>query len=292
MKANKITYNIKKICGSIKYIADVSVKFKIGLILLAFIIFFGGILPFFAPYDTRTWNVVPKNKPPSYEYPFGTSSIGRDLFWETAYSTRNSLIIGLMTAMIASHIGLLIGLAAGMKGGIFDRFLMFITDSFVIIPGLPLLMVVTQLLKPILTMPLLGLVISIVSWPWPARQVRAMVLSLRERTFVVTARLSGMGLWKIILNELMPFLLGWHLINFTNTILFSIGTEAGLAVLGLSILGENTLGVEIYWALAYFALLRGLWWWIAFPVLFLIIIFVTFYLLSMGLTEYLNVRVR
>lgn len=166
---------------------------------------------------------------------------------------------------------------------------MFLTDTFVIIPGLPLLMVVTTVLKRYLTIPTLGMLISIVSWPWPSRQVRSMVLSLRERTFIHTARLSGMSTFRVIVQELMPYVLGWHLINFTNTILFSIGVESGLAILGLSILDDNTLGVMIYWALNWgYALFRGIWWWLAAPVITLVLVFVSFYLVSIGMTEFMH----
>jgi len=268
-------------------------KFRLGFTCLIAILLFGFVVSLFAPIDPRAWYALPKDLPPSIGHPLGTSTMGRDVFWELSASTRTSLIIGLVTALIASHVGLFIGLVAGIRGGISDRLLMFMTDTFIIIPALPLLMVVLTVLKQWMTLPLLGALISIVSWPWPARQVRAMVLSLRERTFIYTAMLSGMGTIKVLLREIMPYLLGWHLINFTNTILFSIGMEAGLAILGLSVLGENTLGVMIYWALNQFsALLRGMLYWIGSPIVALTLIFVSFYLTSVGLSEYLHPRLR
>jgi peptide/nickel transport system permease protein len=214
--------------------------------------------------------------------------MGRDVFWELCASIGKSLTIALITALIASHIGLFIGLISGIRGGILDRFLMFISDTFIIVPGFLLLIVVISIIKSWITIPLLGAIISIVSWPWPARQVRSMVLSLRERTFVYTAKLSGMRTSKVLLFEIMPYVLGWHLVNFTNTILFSIGTESGLAIFGLSILGDNTLGVMLYWALNYYALFRGIWWWITAPIVTLVLIFISFYLVSIGLSEYLH----
>jgi len=269
------------------------IKFRLGFTFFIVILLLGFVVSFFAPMDPRRIYAVPKDLPPSIEHPLGTSTMGRDVFWELCASIRNSMIIALMTALIASHIGLFIGLIAGIKGGTLDRILMFMTDTFIIIPGLPLLMVVITVLKQWITLPLLGALISIVSWPWPARQVRAMVLSLRERTFIYTAMLSGMGMAKVLLREIMPYLLGWHLINFTNTILFAIGMETGLGILGLSVLGENTLGVMIYWALnQFFALFRGILWWIAAPIAASTFIFVAFYLTSMGLSEYLHPRVR
>jgi len=255
-------------------------KFRLGFTLIMILFILGFAVSPFSPTSTRTWYVVPRDRPPSLEYLLGTSSMGRDVFWELCASIGKSLTIALITALIASHIGLFVGLISGIRGGILDRFLMFISDTFIIVPGFLLLIVVISIIKSWITIPLLGAIISIVSWPWPARQVRSMVLSLRERTFVYTAKLSGMRTGKVLLFEIMPYVLGWHLVNFTNTILFSIGTESGLAIFGLSILGDNTLGVMLYWALNYYALFRGIWWWITAPIITLVLIFISFYLVS------------
>jgi len=263
-------------------------KFRVGLTIFLILLALGFFGYLFSPMDTKRWWIVPRDQPPSIAHPLGTSSMGRDVFWELCNSILNSLIIAAITALIAAHVGLLVGLISGIKGGIIDRALMFITDTFINIPGLPLLIVITSVIKSWITLPLLGVLMSLISWTWPARQIRAMTLSLRERTFIHTSILSGMHTGKLILQEIMPFIIGWHLINFTNTMLFSIGFEAGLAILGLSILGENTLGVMLYWALnQYYALFRGLWWWIGAPVITLIFIFISLYLISVGLSEYL-----
>lgn len=263
-------------------------KFKLGFTLISIIFILGFVVSSFSPINTRTLYTVPKDQPPSSKYLLGTSSMGRDVFWELCSSIGKSLTIALITALIASHIGLFIGLISGIKGGVLDRLLMFISDTFIIVPGFLLLVVIISIIKSWITVPLIGAIISIVSWPWPARQVRSMVLSLRERTFVYTAKLSGMGTGKVLLFEIMPYIFGWHLVNFTNTILFSIGTESGLAIFGLSLLGDNTLGVMLYWALNYYALFRGIWWWITAPIVTLVLIFVSFYLVSTGLSEYLH----
>jgi len=271
-----------------------NLKFKVGFTLFIAMIILG-LFSLFSPPWYKSWYGIPKDKPPSLtsiHMLLGTSSNGRSIFWMITNGILNSIVISLITAVVASHIGLFMGITAGVKGGLVDKLLMFITDSFIVIPGLPLLIVLTMLFKEYLTIPALGLMISITSWPWPSRQVRAIVLSLRERDFMVTARLSGIGTGKIILTEMMPHLLGWHFINATNTVLYAIATEAGLAVVGLSILSEDTLGTIIYWALNYAALYRGIWWWIVPPIIMLVALFVSLYLISTGYTEYLNPRFR
>lgn len=259
-------------------------KFMVGfLVFLALFAF--SLLSFFSPMDTRRWYTVPRDQPPSINYLLGTTTMGRDVFWELSRSIFNSLLIAFITALISTNLGLAIGLFSGLKGGIIDRLLTFLTDTFVVIPGLPLLIVITSIIKAWITIPLLGLLISIISWAWPTRQIRSLVLSLRERTFIYTAILSGSSTSRIILREIMPFITGWYMVLFTNTVLFSIGFESGLAILGLSVLGENTLGVMIYWAVnQYYAIYRGLWWWFAPPLVALALLFISLYLISTGLS--------
>ncbi|RLE84887.1 MAG: ABC transporter permease [Thermoprotei archaeon] len=284
---------LKNIYEIFKSIYLTNIKFRIGFIIFIIILFFGFIVSSFAPVDPTRWYTFPKDLPPSFEHPLGTTTMGRSVFWMLVESIKKSLIIAFTTAMIASHVGLFLGMIAGLKGGVVDKVLMMITDVFIVIPSLPVLILLVSLLKDYLNLYLLGALISIFSWPWPSRQIRGIVLSLRERGFMKTASLSGMPFFRIILLEIMPFVLGWHLINFTNTILYSISSEAGLAILGLSLLSDATLGVMIYWAhMQWYALMRGIWWWVVSPVVTLILIFTSLYLISIGLSEYLNPRLR
>lgn len=287
----KIFNMFRSIIRTFKNIYKTNIKFKIGFNIFLLILILGFIISYFSPVDTKTWYVVPKDKPPSLNYLLGTSTMGRDIFWELCSSIKNSLVIALIAATIGSHIALVLGLIAGIKGGILDRILMFITDTFIIIPGFPLLMVIMTVFKEVMSIPLMGGLMGLIFWRAPLRAVRSMTLSLRERSFVFTARLSGMGMFRILLYEFMPHLLAWHLVNLTNTTLHAIAMESGLAILGLSVLSENTLGVMLFWSINSFsALYRGIWWWVIAPVVTLILIFSSLYLLSVGLSEYLHPR--
>jgi len=267
-------------------------SFRTGFIIMAIVLALGVGVGSFAPTDPRRWYTDPPNRPPSLEYPLGTTTNGQNVFWFLTWSIRNSLLIGAITALVASHVGLILGMLAGARGGLLDRALMTVTDSFVVIPSLPTLILLAVLLRDVMSIPLMGLLISIFSWPWPSRQVRAMVLSMRERDFIATSIFSGYGLWGRVLRDYLIFILPWHLVNATNTVLFAIGSEAALAVLGVSILSETTLGVMIYWAMNYSALFRGLWWWLMSPVVTIILIFVGLFLISRGVSEYSNPRLR
>lgn len=272
-----------------------SVKFKAGIVMLVPVLILG-LLSIFSPIYYKSWYFFPKDLPPSLssvDLFLGTTSNGRSVFWATSNAILNSLVIAILTTLIASHLGLFIGIIAGYRGGLIDRTLMFITDSFVVIPSLPLLIILSMLLKEYLTLPLLSILISITSWPWPARQVRAIVVSLREREYIPIAMLSGLSHSKIVFKEIMPHLIGWHLINATNTVLYAIGSEVGLSILGLSILSEDTLGTMIYWSiLGYGALFRGIWWWAAPPIIITIIIFTALYLISTSIAEKIEPKLR
>jgi peptide/nickel transport system permease protein len=138
----------------------------------------------------------------------------------------------------------------------------------------------------------MALIIGAFAWPSPARQVRAQVLSLKERAFVQIARLSGMSGLEIIFRELMPHMLQWLGANFVNAFIAAILAESGLSILGLGPQRQMTLGMMIYWALSYGAVLQNLWWWWLTPVLTLICLFLALYLIHLGFDEVSNPRLR
>lgn len=277
----KISYVLHKV--------KTNFKLCIGLIILLSL-FALGLISIYIPPRYRNWYSLPKDMPPQLgsdpAYWLGTSSNGRSVLYSLMRAILNSLIIGFITALVASHIGLFLGMISGIRGGLIDRIISFLADAFIAIPPLPLHIVVVIALKEYISLPLLGLLFVIPSsWAWPARQVRAVVLSLREREYVLTSLLSGNNVLQIVIGEMMPHLIGWHVANFINTVLFAIGSEMGLAILGLSLLREDTLGVIVYWIIYFGALYRGVWWWTLAPVVTTIVLFASLYLISSGIQE-------
>jgi peptide/nickel transport system permease protein len=136
------------------------------------------------------------------------------------------------------------------------------------------------------------LIIGIFAWPSPARQVRAQVLSLKERGFVQVARLSGMGGMEIVVRELMPHMIQWLGANFVNAFIAAVLAESGLSILGLGPQREMTLGMMIYWSLNYSAVFQNLWWWWMTPVATLMLLFLSLYLVHIGFDEVSNPRLR
>jgi peptide/nickel transport system permease protein len=255
-----------------------------GVLVLLFIII-GVILARFSPYDPRSWNAVPRNLQPSQAHLLGTTSLGQDTFWLLTFAVQNSLFVGVVVAFFATTIGLLAGLTGGFVGGSIDRSLTLLMDVFISIPSLPILILVASLLHGKASLLTISLVLIVFNWPWPARQVRSIALSLREREFISTARFSGAGTMSIIVREIFPYVLTWSLANFVNTVLVAIATESGLAVVGLSSVEQATLGTMIYWGLQYQALLAHRWWWIGTPVIAIILLFIGLFLASTGFAD-------
>ncbi|RLL84006.1 peptide ABC transporter [Petrotoga sp. HKA.pet.4.5] len=266
-------------------------KFLFGFTVISILVFLA-ILSAFSPYDPRSWNVVPKDKPPSFQHLLGTNSMGQDIFWNTTHALKNSFILGLTAACISTIIGTLVGLIAGYRGGILDRVLMSINDSFIVLPSLPILVFLSFSLREKMTIFVMGAILSIFSWPWGGKQVRAQVLSLREREFTYTSVFSGMNMWKVVFKEHLPFVIPWVIANFINTILWALGMEITLSVLGLTSLETPTIGTTIHWAMQYQAIFRGIWWWMLTPIILSIIFFVALYMLSVSISEFLDPRTR
>ncbi|HRU32802.1 MAG TPA: ABC transporter permease subunit, partial [bacterium] len=124
------------------------------------------------------------------------------------------------------------------------------------------------------------------------RVIRSQILSLREREFTYTARLSGMKTSSIILKEYLPFIVPLIMATAMNNMLWAIGMEVTLAILGLSSLEIPTLGTMIHWSVNSQSLLLGIWWWILTPVIICIFLFISLYMLSVSISEFLDPRSR
>jgi peptide/nickel transport system permease protein len=232
------------------------------------------------------------DKAPSLEYVFGTDSRGIDIFWWMTFAVRNSLIMGLIAAAISRVIAIIVGLSAGYEGGWLDRVLMSINDSFVVIPLLPILILLGFLMRANMNLFLLGVILGLFGWPYDARLIRSQVMSLRERSFTRTADYSGTTSARITINEHLPFVLPIVFATTINNLLWAIGMEVTLSVLGLSDLTTPSLGNALFWANQHGALVAGTWWWIAAPILVSIVLFMGLYLLFTSVNEYIDPRTR
>jgi peptide/nickel transport system permease protein len=200
------------------------------------------ILVSFSPYDPERSNLSRKLEPPSLEHPFGTDPLGRDLLTRVLYGGRVSLTVAFMVVVITLLIGIPVGSVAGYFGGRIDNVLMRITDTFLSLPTLLVLILLSAMLREI-EVPFLqrnnvltiALAIGVLSWMAVARLVRASFLSLRETEFVTAAHCVGASTPRIIVRHILPNAVGPIVVESTLMIAWAIMEEAGLSFLGFGI---------------------------------------------------------
>lgn len=273
-----------------KFWSLANLRFKAGLIVTAFFVIIGFVVYYIPHVDPVTFNTYPNRLGASWEHWLGTTSMGQDVVWLLVEAIHNSLMIGVIVAIIGTVVGVFVGLLAGFVGGVLDRILMIVTDTFVVIPQLPILIMMTSLMKGSSTVILMALVLAMFAWAWPSRQIRSMALSIKERDFIHTARFSGENTVQIVVTEILPYALTWSLSNFMNAILSAIGSESSLAVLGLSPGNLVSLGNMIQWARNYNAILGGQWLWIGAPIVATVVLFVGLFMLITGYNDYLSMK--
>jgi peptide/nickel transport system permease protein len=266
-------------------------EFAVGVALLAIVIGVA-LASFVSPYGAELTYVVPPDVPPSWPYVLGTTSRGQDVFWQLSFAIRNSLAFGLTVAVLSRLLSLAIGLVAGYAGGLVDRLLMSINDTFIVIPLFPILVLFYFVMRDAMSWAALALVMAGLGWAYDARLIRSLALSLRRREFTDTAIFSGMSMRRILAEEHLPFVLPIVFSTTLNNINWSIGLEVTLSVLGFTNINTPTIGVMIYWANQHTAMVAGVWWWIAFPVLLVVLTFIGFFLVAISMNEYIDPRSR
>lgn len=268
-----------------------SMKFTFGFALIMAFSILAICAPLLTKYDPFRIFSAQRDLLPSWEHPLGTDSLGRDLFAQLVYGIRASLIIGLLSGAIGTVLGFVIGLISGYKSGYLGTSITRFIDVFICIPSLPILILITAML-PRTSVLILCLVIAIFSWPWTARAIRAQVLSLKERDFINLAKCSGMGDLEIIFKEVLPNILPYIASSFAITTISAMLSEAALSFIGIGPYEVVTLGKIIAWSQQWSAIMRGMvWWWLP-PSLSLVLIFIGFQSINMGLDEIFNPRLK
>ncbi len=235
---------------------------------------------------------VPPDLHPSRAYPFGTDDQGRDLFAVIVVGLPLTLRVGFTAGIVGLGIGIILGFTAGYLGGVTDNVLRTLADVLLTVPSLVVLITIAASINGVISINVMALVVASLAWMWPTRTIRSQVLSMRERGYVQMAKMSGMKAHEIIFFELMPNLLPYLAASFVGAVGSAILASIGLEALGLGPQNEPTMGMTIYWAIAFNALIRGLWWWWLTPIILLVLLFVGIMLISIGLDEIANPRVR
>lgn len=282
---------MKKAFGVLHELLRHNREFAVGAALTAIVLILVA-LSLVAPYDENAIYVVAPDMPPSADNWLGTTSRGQDVFWQITASLRNTLGFGLVVAVISRVLALAVGLVSGYVGGRVDQAIMALNDTLGALPNIPILLLITFVMRDRLTWGLLAFAAAMLGWTYDSRLIRSVALSLRTREFTQHAVFSGMRMDQVLLHEHLPYVMPILFFTTMNNLIWAIGLEVTLSVLGFSDVNRPTIGGMIYWANAHSAMVSGVWWWVAFPMLFVALLFLGLFLLAMSVNEYIDPRSR
>ena len=259
-----------------------------GLVVVGVLTIMALLAPIISPYDPAGINIEKALLAPSRTHIFGTDYLGRDLFSRIIYGGRISLSIGFIAVGIALLIGIIIGSIAGYYGGVTDSMLMRIVDIMLCFPSFFLILAVVAMLEPGIFN--IMVIIGITGWMGAARLIRAEILSLKEREFILASRALGAGDFRIITRHLIPNAIAPVLVSAVLGVAGAVLLESSLSFLGLGVQppipswgnilmdGKASLGV--------------CWWPMFFPGIFILITVLGYNLLGEGLREYFDPKKR
>jgi peptide/nickel transport system permease protein len=261
-----------------------------GIIVLGLYLLFAIIGPWVAPYDpdARGDQFV---APPSADHWFGTTHLGQDVFSQILVGTRAVMLVGFAAGIIATILSVLIGVTAGYLGGGVDDGLSALSNVFLVIPALPLIIIVTAAV-PSGGDTLVALIIGLTSWAWGARVLRAQTLSLRRRDYVEASRANGESTWRIIIFEILPNLTAIIASGFVGTVIFAVTSEITLAFIGIGSATSWNWGTILFWAQSQQALAQGAWWWFVPAGLAIALLGTALSLINFGIDEFVSPRLR
>lgn len=260
-----------------------------GLLLVLAFIVVAIVAPWLAPYDPRALEGLPFQTP-SEKFRLGTDQVGRDIFSQLVWGSRVSLMVGLLASAITVLIGSAIGLISGYYRGPIDSVMMRITDLFITLPNLPLMLILAALIGR--SMWNIIFVIAFTGWTGTARMVRSQTLSIKERPYVEAARSIGARDSQIIIRHIMPNVFPLVFANAIVGIVDAILAESGLSFLGLGDPTKPSWGLILRYANEAGALATGRWWFIIPPGLCIMLVAIGFAFSSYSLDQILNPRLR
>jgi peptide/nickel transport system permease protein len=272
------------------YFALRNKKVVIGFSIFLFFILFALIGPLFTTHNFEEMAGT-SSLPPSAEFPFGTERFGRDLYAQITVGLGSSVAIGFVGGSIATIIGLLVGFIAGYRGGLLDEILMMITNIFLVIPAIALLIIVGAYI-PVRGVSIQSVLIGLFSWPWTARAVRAQTFSIKSKEYVNLSRISAHPSIKIIAQDIAVNMFSYvfmvYILQFNGAILASVTLD----FIGLGPTNGISLGLVLHRAQNGLALVTGLWWWYIIPGTIITLLITSLFLINLGLDEVFNPRLR
>jgi peptide/nickel transport system permease protein len=266
-------------------------KARIGGIILGIFIVITVIGPLVAPYNPSATTTQALPLAPTLHHLLGTTLTGQDVLSQLLVGIGASVILGLLTGVIATFLSVVVGLSAGFLGGAADELLSLLSNVFLVLPALPLLVVLLGYLPNAGDLPV-AIVLSALGWAWGARVLRAQTLALRNSDYVAAARETGERIWRILLFEILPNEVSVIAASFVGTVLYAILTSVALSFIGVLNTSQWSLGTMLYWAQSQSAIQTGAWWWYAPPGIAVATLGMSLVLLNFALDELGNPRLR
>ena len=262
------------------------IVFFFGMVLLAL------LAPFVADHASATdFNLLATRQAPSWHHLFGTTDQGSDVWAQVVWGARRSLLLGAAAGALATVVAATLGIFSAYVGGVVDEVLMVITNVFLVIPTIPLLIDITAFLHT-RGMTVMILVIAGTLWSFEARVLRGQALTLKNRDFIQASKVAGESTPRIVFGELMPNMISRIASAFVLVFYIAILVDAGLEFLGLGDMGKASWGVALYWATVNSSVLQGEWWSFLFPGLAIGVTVLGLTLLLAGIDEVSNPRLR
>jgi peptide/nickel transport system permease protein len=265
-------------------------KATAGFVILAIFCFLAAF-PGLIAHDNPQAEIYQPTLQPSGAHLLGTTAYGQDLFAQLIYSTRESLYIAVVAGALATVLSVIIGVTAAYLGGLVDNVLSLFTDIFLVIPAFPLIVVIAAYSKNGGD-PIIIAVLVVTGWSYGARQLRVQALSIRNRDFLVAARLRGERRWRVIVSEMLPTMTSLIVAIFLGTTLYAIVAAAGLQFVGLGNPDSLSWGTMLYWAQNNEALQAGSPLWAIMPGVCIAMLGAAFALLNYAFDEVSNPALR
>lgn len=265
-------------------------KARIGLVVLGLFILLALFAPVVAPYSA-TDNSFERSQDASAEHWLGTTAAGEDVLSQLLWGSQVSILVGLVAGLLSTVIAVLIGLSWGYVRGFGAEVINFVVNLFLVIPGLPLMIVIAAYLSGG-GIPMIIAVVVITGWAWGARVLRSQTQSLRSRDFVTAAVFSGEKPARIVFREILPNMTSLIVGNFFGAATAAILAEAGLEFLGLGDSSIVSWGTMLFWAQNSNALLTGQWALLFAPGLCIALLATSLTLINFGVDGISNPRLR
>lgn len=262
----------------------------IGSLLISMVLIGALMAPVLASHDPNK-RVARPHVAPNAEHVLGTTRSGRDVYSQVLYGARKSLTVALSAGVIAMTLAVAIGVTSGYMGGKVDEWLNFITNVFLVFPQLPLLIVLAAFLGQVGSL-VITILLGVTSWPWGARVIRSQTMAIRNKEFIISAEVMGESKIRIILVEILPNLISIVFGGFLGTVIYAMGSEAGLGILGLGDATEVSWGSMLYWAQTSSSLYTGAWWEMIVPATALAITGGALALINMSIDQVSNPKLK